>query len=306
MIHADLITFGKYKDLSLKNLLKDRKYCEWLLKQDWFEKQYEYLYNRVKEYSPQKFFFSEDYVEKKNCDFIERYKYFHLSPVKDVRVKLSEDEKMCYEFYYSMIQKFKNQILDNTDENRYNIKAPSSWLKTFESKYNIGRGKLKDFLAEYELPNLPYIIENIKEEGGLEYKGAKSFLIAKKKSLSQEQFWEKLLKEKYGENIGSQYKYKNCFFDFICIRSNTLYECKLGIKDFNEDQYNKYLLTLDKYNLIYLIGTDCVINMSEKTLYTTDVEKYQDRLLCNPSPTKFETFLLDYNIKEIENVYNGL
>ena len=50
------ITFGKYKDLTLTELLKDREYCGWLLKQDWFERQYEYLYNRVKMYVPIDFF----------------------------------------------------------------------------------------------------------------------------------------------------------------------------------------------------------------------------------------------------------
>ena len=64
--------------------------------------------------------------------------------------------------------------------------------------------------------------EDIKKEGGIEYKGAKSFLIAKKNSQNQENFWEQILKEKYGEDIGTQFKYENCIFDFINILKKRL------------------------------------------------------------------------------------
>ena len=40
-ISEDSINFGKYKNLTIKELLKDRKYCKWLLEQDWFSQQYE-------------------------------------------------------------------------------------------------------------------------------------------------------------------------------------------------------------------------------------------------------------------------
>jgi len=54
------------------------------------------------------------------------------------------------------------------------------------------------------------------------------------------------VKEKYGEEIGTQFKYHNCIFDFINISTNTIYECKLGLKDFNEDQHDKYKLDLSQ------------------------------------------------------------
>ncbi|MBZ5782277.1 hypothetical protein, partial [Klebsiella aerogenes] len=75
--------------------------------------------------------------------------------------------------------------------NPFDIKAPSSWLKDFEKKTELNRDVFKEFLASYSLPNIPYIIEDIKKVGGIEYKGAKSFIIAKNNSLKQEEFWEK-------------------------------------------------------------------------------------------------------------------
>ena len=42
-------------------------------------------------------------------------------------------------------------------------------------------------------------LERVKKEGGIEYKGARSFIIAKDRSLKQEGWWEEILKSKYGE-----------------------------------------------------------------------------------------------------------
>jgi hypothetical protein len=40
----------------------------------------------------------------------------------------------------------------------------------------------------------------------------------------KEEIWEKILKNKYMEDISCQYKYKNSIFDFIHIKNNILYE----------------------------------------------------------------------------------
>ena len=40
-LNENLITIGKYRNKELKDILKDRKYCAWLLKQDWFRESYE-------------------------------------------------------------------------------------------------------------------------------------------------------------------------------------------------------------------------------------------------------------------------
>ena len=55
------ITFGKYKGDILKNMLKDRKYCNWLIGEDWFQKNYEYLYNQVLNYNPRNYFLPKNY-----------------------------------------------------------------------------------------------------------------------------------------------------------------------------------------------------------------------------------------------------
>ena len=52
ILSQDTITFGKYKNGTLQQLLKDRKYCAWLQEQTWFQEQYSYLFEKVKEYNP--------------------------------------------------------------------------------------------------------------------------------------------------------------------------------------------------------------------------------------------------------------
>lgn len=305
-LNEDTITFGKYKDLTLSKMLRDRKYCAWLLEQEWFSKQYEYLYNRVKTHNPRSYFVVKPRYEIKLCtsvdDFLANYEYFHLCP--EPSLEMDSNEKVCYSFYLKMIESLRQKIVDNHERggNPYDIKAPTSWLKKFEEKYAIPRDMFKEFLAAYDLPNLPYIIEDIKKVGGIEYKGAKSFIIAKEKSLAQEKFWEDLLKSRYGEEIGAQYKFRNCFFDFIRIKTSTLYECKLGMKDFNEDQHNKYLTTLGYFSMVYLIGNDCIVDLKDQTIYTTDPERYAGYFLNLKEPNKFEELVKNFPIIEISRV----
>lgn len=294
---TDSITFGKYKGSTLQIMLKDTKYCEWILKQDWFQTSYGYLYNRVKEYNPLIYFFSPVPTDKES--FLETYQYFNLVPIEDLKISLTENEKKCYSFYLSIIDELKNKVyrrIEKNENNPFDIKAPIRWLQKFE-KENIGttRIDLKIFLASYKLINIPYIIEDIKKHGGLVYKGAQSFNIAKKRSLEQESFWEKVLKELYGEDIGSQFKYENCIFDFLNIKTNTIFECKLSLKDFNADQYKKYLLALSNYNILYLVGYDCLINIKERCMYTTDYEHYQKQILKTTNQSYSDFDILERN-----------
>jgi hypothetical protein len=304
------ITFGKYKDLTLTELLKDREYCGWLLKQDWFERQYEYLYNRVKMYVPIDFFVTPKaliWEELNKENFLEYYKYFNLYGLNELKIELSDAHKTCYSFYLSTIENLKDKIINNKYVNRFDIKAPTSWLMSFEKSTGISRDVFKEFLSAYDLPNVPYIVEDIKKMGGIEYKGAKSFIIAKEKSLAQEKFWEDILKKKFGEDISVQYKLDKFFFDFIHIKSHTLYECKLALKDFNLEQHNKYMMTekLPYASLVYLIGRDCIINIKERVLYTTKGEEYSSYILNIPlmkNASKFDNLIHTFTIKEIQNV----
>lgn len=296
-LSQDTITFGKYRGQTLPILLKDRGYCSWLLKQDWFEKQYEYLYNRVKTYSPLSFF-----VKPKTTEKSESYDFFRLYPIEELKITLSETEEKCYEFYLETISSLRKKIERNLSENPYDIKAPTAWLKKFEEKYKISRDTFKTFLATYELPNITSIVEDIKKMGGITYKGAKSFLIAKKNSETQEQFWGEILKACYGEDIGVQFKYRDCIFDFIRIKANILYECKLGLKDFNQEQYNKYLITLGYYSIVYLISRDCIVDLQVKKIFTIDKEKYQSYFVTTNTPTKLDLLIQDFPICEISSI----
>ena len=178
------------------------------------------------------------------------------------------------------------------------VEVVVKWLQRFEKDNSLNRSVFKEFINSFELPNIPYLIERIKKEGGIEYKGAQSFNIAKKRSLEQEAYWEKILKEKYGEDLGTQFKYEKCIFDFLNISTNTIFECKLSLKDFNTDQHNKYLLTLGKYRIIYLIGYDCVINIKQKVILTSDVDKY----MTTNKLTEFDELIKEFDIVEVENL----
>lgn len=306
MLTTESITFGKYKGSTLGHMLKDRSYCKWLLEQDWFQNGYEYLFNRVKEYNPIIYFVKKE--DTQINDFLSDYTYFNMYSVDEVTLPLTEPEKICYQFYLDIIQDLQDRIyqrLENEEENPWDIKAPTKWLQKFEEKYGIPRQEFKDFLGAHDLPNIPYIIERIKKEGGIEYKGAQSFLIAKSRSEEQEKWWENVLKERYGEDLGTQFKYENCIFDFINIQTNTIFECKLGLKDFCEEQHLKYKLVLRKYRIIYLISKDCVINIEKGEIYTTNRKKYVKYIGLIPTiknPSYLDQIIQDFVIVEIQDI----
>ena len=311
-LNQNLITFGKYKNKMLDDVLRDRKYCEWLLEQSWFYESYEYLCNKVKNYDPKIYFIKNDIVNSLEKNFLTDYKYFNLIIPEKLEINLNESDMTCYKFYLKTISNLKKKIevrIANKDENIFDIKSPAKLLQIFETETKLNRDVFKEFLSAYELPTISMLLDEIKKEGGLCFNGGKSYLIGKKRSLEQEEFWGNLLKQKYGDNIGTQFKYEECFFDFININTNTIFECKLNLKDFNEKQYDKYVLTLEKYNIIYLISNDCVINIDMETIYTTNIKEYviyicEIPLLKNPS--KFDELIMDFDLVEIENLLEVL
>ena len=304
-LENESITFGKYKGSTLSRVLRDRAYCKWLIQQDWFQTNYVFLYNRVLDYDPLSYF-----IRKTNTDgdFINSYEYFNLIPAEELEIELSSVDMECYKYYIRIVTEIRDKIyqrMENEEENAWDIKAPSNWLKRFEKETGIQRTDFKDFIDSHELLNIPYIIERVKKEGGVEYNGAKSFKIAKARSEAQETWWEKILKTRYGENIGAQFKYENCIFDFINISTKTIFECKLGLKDFDEAQHNKYRAALKEYRIIYLISTDCVIDIAKQILYTTMVEKYKSYLFSIPTmkdPNWFYSLIREFKVIEVSDL----
>ena len=217
MLTEETFTFGKYNGFGINKVIRDRKYCNWLLQpeQKWFHEKYEYLYNRIKEYNPQLIFLPKNVNILKigqainPTDFCLRYEYFNLIEPEKVKNKLQlENDYICYDFYYKIIQhNIKLKILENIEKGvnvPYDIKTPNKWLIKFEQETNFTRDIMKEFLEAYELLNIISIVERIKKEAGIVFNGAKSFIIAKERSIKQEEWWEKLLKQKYDQNIGVQ------------------------------------------------------------------------------------------------------
>lgn len=300
MLAEDTITFGKYNGLTLDKLLRDRKYCSWLLTDDqlWFKEKYEFLYNRIKEYKPSSQFLPKISLNLgeaiDHTDFCNRYEYFNLTEPSSLQSKLNNNDYKSYSFYYSVIQGIKEQILNSMS---YDIKSPTKWLIKFETETTLSRDILKEFLEAHDLLNIICIVERIKKEGGIDFKGAKSFIIAKERSVKQETYWEEILKGIYGEDVSVQFKYQKCIFDFIHINKNTLYECKLSFKDFSPKQYRKYLQILDNYNIIYLIGYDTVVNFEKKCIYTISDEP----VLISTCSEEFSKLLSSFEVIKIQD-----
>jgi hypothetical protein len=303
-LSVDSITFGKYKNKKLADVLKDRSYCRWLLEQEWFH-DYEYLFNRIKEYDPKPYFLCTPLGSE---HFLDRYQFFNLTPSQDVQLDLTSDEQICYQYYLDTLANLKQRIIarvEDGQDNPFNIKAPVKWLQTFEKDSGLDRVLFKEFLASYELPNITSIVEDIKKEGGIEYKGAKSFLIAKERSETQEQWWSDILKKKYNEDLSIQFYFKDCRFDFLNISTKTIFECKLGLKDFNEEQFKKYNIALEEFRIVYLIGYNCVVHIEAQTIFTTAIDEYRlylDGIQFMKSPSKFDEMIQDYTITEVEDL----
>lgn len=308
-LDKNIINFGKYAGKHINDVLKDRGYCKWFVQQENFKVSNEYLYNIMKSYNPSTFFIDSDNIRDIN-NFLETYPYFNLLHPSKVKVELSDIEKKCYEYYYKIVSEIYKLILNRVidmEDNIYAIKAPTNWLNKIEEDSNntINRDMFKVFLNSYELPNITTIIERIKQEGGIVYKGAQAYNIAKTNSRTQEQYWENILRMKYGDEISVQYKFGDCIFDFVNISRDIIYECKLGLKDFNKKQYDKYTFVLSsKYKIVYLIGNDCVIDIKDKKLYTSSLlnySSYKTTISNMKNPSFMDLLLLDFEFIQVEN-----
>jgi hypothetical protein len=313
-LNEESITFGKYKGKTLTDLLKDRRYCEWFKTEEDFKDKYVYIYNKVSEYNPSAYFFIP--IESTNVpsidstfkDFIIYFSYFNLTTPENLKINLSEEHITSYTFYLETIQKLKTKLInayDKGQDNPYDIKAPVKWLQEFETRTSLSRSIFKDFIYENDLLNITSILELIKKNGGIQYNGAQSYKIAKKNSEEQECFWEKILKDKYEQEINVQFKFENCFFDFIYINENIIYECKLGMKDFNKEQYKKYLLTLNKYTVIYLIGYDTIIDIKNSIVYVQGEKAYEKYIIdqkTRKKKTHLDDIVSDFNIQKVEKI----
>ena len=92
----DTITFGKYKNKTLSDVLKDRSYCKWLIKQEWYKPLSYFIYDLDEE-------------KEENNNFLHQYEFFRLKILDDVslNLNLTETEKKCYEYGKVFAEKIK-------------------------------------------------------------------------------------------------------------------------------------------------------------------------------------------------------
>jgi hypothetical protein len=281
MLSQDIITFGKFNGKHINEMIRDRGYIKWITTQPWLPERYPYIYKYITEYKPFEHLCQSD-EDKTVTDFVHTYKIFNLKKPEDVTIfdtHGKDTDIICYRYYLSIVEILRGKIIERLEksmENPYDIKFSECWLVNFTNETNLQKYVFSEFIKAYELLPVTTIIKNIKYQGGIQYSRDIGFKIAKERSIEQENWWKNVLIGFYHEkDINTQYKYKNCIFDFIHIQKNIIFECKLGLKDFNNSQYVKYTLILNKYKIIYLISNDCLINIEQNILVTTNVDKYQ-------------------------------
>jgi hypothetical protein len=77
------------------------------------------------------------------------------------------------------------------------------------------------------------------------------------------------------------------------------------LKDFNEDQHQKYKITLNKYRIIYLISKNCVIDIEKTKIYTTDIDYYTNyiqKLLFIDNQTYLDKIIVDFEVIFVEDL----
>jgi hypothetical protein len=133
-LDVDTITFGKYKNKTLKEMLKDRKYCSWFLKETDFQTKYEYIYNKVKEYEPKIYFFPiEELLVGDN--FIDNYIYILPSEVINSNFDFMKllDDFISWDDNYSLKLEDENYLLIIMKiMKQYNKVGNCNWFGTIE------------------------------------------------------------------------------------------------------------------------------------------------------------------------------
>lgn len=274
----NIVPFGKYKDKDVQTLLRDRGYCVWFLTQEKLCERYSSLRERIVEAE----------IVFRACLRGEGEPPFDLIDPSSTPIFLTDQEKVMYAYYYSLSMKLKDEMEKSVYTGTpYLIKTPKNWLQTFEAQTGLKREDFKSFLASFDLDNITTIVEKVRAMGGMKYNGAKSYIIAKERSVAQEKWWEKKLRETYGNTVNAQYTLQSdacdtCTFDFVDHTRKIVWECKLGVKDFVASQYEKYVALLPDYKIIYLIGSG-----DEAGEYT--VSKGEDTYRLDVVPKNVET-----------------
>ena len=128
-LSIDTITFGQYKDQKIDIMLKDRKYCKWILEQDWFEKNYEYLFNKVLNYQPKKYFLNDS--NEKTGIFMDDYIYFNYDEILDLYIIIEKVTEI-----YIIHNSWNDTLILNNYSNTLKRKSVESETGKFEYNNN--------------------------------------------------------------------------------------------------------------------------------------------------------------------------
>ena len=80
----------------------------------------------------------------------------------------------------------------------------------------------------------------------------------------------------------------------------TLLESCLELGYVNEEQFKKYKVATDFFNIVYLIGQESVIRLDRQKVYTTDIDKYIQYLENIKKTSKFVDIIRSFTIESIE------
>jgi len=158
------------------------------------------------------------------------------------------------------IRSMKKEVLTGRDR----ISLPTSYTKPF------GKKKFRKCMLKYDLENPTLICQNIRNMLGVPTSVCDNFKKAKENSQTHENYWHEYLKYKHSDII-PQYCYKDCRLDFISKTDKTIYECKLSIIYYNDNQHEKYKKRFPNYKIKYLFGSNCMYRvLDNKKIFYID------------------------------------
>lgn len=297
-LSQEIVSFGKFAGEHYSLLLRDVPYCEWCIENDVIsEINYPFLFQKIKEYNPLPSFFPKGIVYSMDTEsfstsltstststttssssedidvdkFLDTFCYFHTQ--EPSFLEKYPTDVLCLKFFQERMKVLYKKIKKQREagKNPFNITG-ERYLSIFEEQTKLPKKVYLNFTKCYKMNSYEEIIKFIKSLGGISYTINIGYTLGKENSKKQEEFWRKVLTDKWDYNVTPQFEYRRkskekCFFDFIHTENKVLYECKLNTKDFKQSQLDKYKESAPDFRILYLIRQDVVIYTKEKKVF---------------------------------------